>query len=213
MKKPPQKTARQREAEEKARTCQICGRPIFAELGLIAHHGYERPGEGWQTESCIGARELPFETSRDVLGNHIVALENALEVLEASRATCCADGFPLRVEWEGKEIKPGDEGYRVGRHSYHRHTITFLRETFDVVTRETTHALDFFHESYDARFTANVAGMTRGEFDFWKFRELLDYDRKIDRQRREIRRQRRRFAEWKKTEQWDNGEKKWKLAA
>lgn len=55
-------------------TCQICGRPIMAKTGRIAHHGYQRPGMGWQTSSCEGARELPFEVSRDALGHHIDAL-------------------------------------------------------------------------------------------------------------------------------------------
>ena len=28
-------------------------------------HGYERPGHGWQTGSCMGAKNLPFEVDRD----------------------------------------------------------------------------------------------------------------------------------------------------
>lgn len=46
-------------------TCQICGRPIKASKGLIGHHGYKRPGDGWQTASCVGARHLPYEDARD----------------------------------------------------------------------------------------------------------------------------------------------------
>jgi len=46
--------------------CQICGRDIKSALGLIAHHGYRRPG-GSQTASCPGARRLPYEISRDAL--------------------------------------------------------------------------------------------------------------------------------------------------
>lgn len=48
-------------------TCQICGRSIKAGKGVIAHHGYSRPYEGWQTASCAGARYLPFEQSCDRL--------------------------------------------------------------------------------------------------------------------------------------------------
>lgn len=62
------------EKRRSQRVCQICGRWIFAESGLIAHHGYRRPGTGWQTPSCEGARELPFEKSRDVLGAHLEAV-------------------------------------------------------------------------------------------------------------------------------------------
>lgn len=51
-----------------AMTCQCCGRPIMAKGGTVAHHGYERPAYGYQTASCFGARALPFEVSRDALG-------------------------------------------------------------------------------------------------------------------------------------------------
>jgi hypothetical protein len=67
-------------------TCQCCGRAIFAQSGSIAHHGYERPGYGWQTASCMGAKHLPFEVSRDRLGALIVRLEQRLaDLIEAQR--------------------------------------------------------------------------------------------------------------------------------
>ena len=55
-------------------TCQICGRDILAGSGAIAHHGYQRPGDGYQTGSCYGALKLPFEVSRDALGHYITAV-------------------------------------------------------------------------------------------------------------------------------------------
>ncbi len=71
---------------EKITTCQICGRPIKAQKGLIAHHGYKRPGDGWQTASCAGARFLPYEVSCDRLPptiayikEHIARVEERLE--------------------------------------------------------------------------------------------------------------------------------------
>ena len=48
-------------------TCQICARAIKANTGVIAHHGYQRPGSGWQTASCDGAKQLPYEVSRDYI--------------------------------------------------------------------------------------------------------------------------------------------------
>lgn len=48
-------------------TCQICARNIKANTGVIAHHGYQRPGTGWQTSSCDGAKHLPYEQSRDLI--------------------------------------------------------------------------------------------------------------------------------------------------
>jgi hypothetical protein len=62
-----------------AGTCQICGRSIHRASGVIAHHGYERPLPGYQTSSCFGARKLPFEKSRNALGEFIVLVRKQLE--------------------------------------------------------------------------------------------------------------------------------------
>ena len=58
-------------------TCQICGRLIGAKRGRIAHHGYQRP-HNWhsQTASCMGAKHLPFEVSRERLGDLLKLLES-----------------------------------------------------------------------------------------------------------------------------------------
>jgi hypothetical protein len=47
--------------------CQICSREIKATTGVIAHHGFERPGMGWQTSSCFGARYKPYEQDRSAI--------------------------------------------------------------------------------------------------------------------------------------------------
>jgi hypothetical protein len=84
-----------KEAERAAHTmtCQCCERQIFAETGVIAHHGYERPSIGWQTASCMGARYQPFEADRTRLGDMIRLLEqhrdrmaSHLKETEAERA-------------------------------------------------------------------------------------------------------------------------------
>lgn len=66
--------------ENTENTCQVCGRPIKAKSGLIAHHGYKRPQYGWQTASCIGARHLPYEESCDVLPVAIDKITNYIEL-------------------------------------------------------------------------------------------------------------------------------------
>src|SRR6266702_2018883 len=58
---------------EKA-TCQVCGREIKASTGLIAHHGYQRPYEGWQTSSCEGARDVSYEV-------YCARLQEVIEVM------------------------------------------------------------------------------------------------------------------------------------
>ena len=60
-------------------TCQICGRPVKAKSGVIAHHGYKRPSNGWQTASCMGARHLPYEESCDVIPRAIESVTSFIE--------------------------------------------------------------------------------------------------------------------------------------
>lgn len=60
-------------------TCQICARAIKANTGTIAHHGYSRPGFGYQTRSCYGAHYLPYQKSRDAITGAIEANQNYIE--------------------------------------------------------------------------------------------------------------------------------------
>ena len=64
---------------ENITTCQICGRAIKAKNGLIAHHGYQRPGGGWQTASCWGARWRPYEVACDAIQPCIDSLNRYVE--------------------------------------------------------------------------------------------------------------------------------------
>jgi hypothetical protein len=57
-------------------TCQICGRTIKANTGTIALHGYTRPGDGWQTAPCYGARFQPYEVSCS-------AIQPAIDIITA----------------------------------------------------------------------------------------------------------------------------------
>jgi hypothetical protein len=78
--KAPSKTAiTKQERDDVAMTCQVCGGKYLASRGKIAHHGYQRPGWGSQTESCFGALFPPFEVSRDRLGDWIKFLKGSLK--------------------------------------------------------------------------------------------------------------------------------------
>ncbi len=106
VEKPKSRTAIKREERAAdAKTCQICGRPILAETGVIAHHGYQRPRHvpGLQTRSCYGARELPFEKSRDILGAYLGIQRNALGHMVERRSQIARDLVPLHFSyWTGK---------------------------------------------------------------------------------------------------------------
>lgn len=79
--------------------CQCCNRKILANTGVIAHHGYERPGHGWQTSSCMGARHLPFEVDRTQLGLMIEFLRKRRKDMVAHLAATRAEkvGVPYTV--------------------------------------------------------------------------------------------------------------------
>lgn len=66
------------------KTCPCCFRPIAVQNGTMAHHGYERPGTGWQTASCPGVRFKPLEVSSEGLEWLISALRSKLESARAS---------------------------------------------------------------------------------------------------------------------------------
>jgi hypothetical protein len=72
--------------------CQICGRPILANTGRIAHHGYKRP-QGWhsQTSSCFGAKFVPYETDHDALDEYIPYIESWLVKAKAEYASWLAE--------------------------------------------------------------------------------------------------------------------------
>jgi hypothetical protein len=114
--KPKTKTAIKQEARAAvAKTCQICGRDIFAERGNIAHHGYQRPGDGYQTASCYGAMHLPFEVSRDRLGAYLALLADQIEALKTARKAVQAEEIALHVSYSsGKYIGRHQEKISVG---------------------------------------------------------------------------------------------------
>jgi hypothetical protein len=49
-------------------TCSCCFRDTTVlDTGRMAHHGYQRPGDGYQSASCSGVRFLPLEVSTEGL--------------------------------------------------------------------------------------------------------------------------------------------------
>lgn len=95
--------------------CGCCFREVAVlggdPTGLMAHHGYERPGEGFQTASCPGIRFMPLQTTDDgprymagAMGRALVATEAALArapALQTLSITVLERGQRVR-----KEITP-----------------------------------------------------------------------------------------------------------
>jgi hypothetical protein len=64
--------------DDPAFECQICGHYHlgYVKRGVLAHHGYQRPGQGYQTQSCYGALKQPLHVSCDALPPYINAMES-----------------------------------------------------------------------------------------------------------------------------------------
>ncbi|MGY3588048.1 hypothetical protein [Bradyrhizobium sp. USDA 4350] len=165
----------------KAMTCQCCGRKIFAETGSIAHHGYERPGGGWQTASCPGARELPFEVDRAALGALIRRLQQWETDAVAMRVEIDLEYAPVIVTVADKS-KPRDR----------------MTGGYPSKAVELTRATDV------------AATGLKGTFDDYKADDLRNRAREIEGIRREITAQKARFDSWKQTHEWDEASETWK---
>lgn len=114
-----------------AKTCQICGRHIYASKGIIAHHGYTRPGDGWQTASCYGARHEPFETSRDTLGLYIEMCNVQLAKAQARRDELYGGKVDV-IRLENKLDENGRAMYtrdQYGKRDPIKHLITYTPTT------------------------------------------------------------------------------------
>jgi len=130
--------------QERAMTCQCCGRQIFAQTGTIAHHGYERPGYGWQTASCMGAKYLPFEVDRARLADLIVSLQQMIDDTKESIKSVKAEKvkLPFPVETECEPYFVGT----YGRHQKFSKPITefFSRSEFEALVVEGDHDGDLY---------------------------------------------------------------------
>ncbi len=162
--------------------CQCCGRAILANMGSIAHHGYERPGGGWQTSSCYGAKELPWEVDRSAVLRLINFLKQRLENMIKSRKEIADEVADIR--WS----------YSVRDRAFAKPQLKWLdinRGNFEALKAE--HAVYFQRASlYD--------------FDKLKNLDLLDRDRKIERIKSDIKEFQARYDGWKQTHKRENGE-------
>jgi len=156
--------------------CQCCNRPIHAARGTIAHHGYTRPGDGWQTPSCFGAKHLPWEVSRDQV---LVLIDHLKGILARSTAACAE---------VAAEILPVTHHYQVYdrtvRGSYRGGTLSMTRDTF----------ADIVKANVDDVFKHGA--MT---FDQFKARDLDNRERKIAQLKRDIREFTLRYEGWTQT--------------
>lgn len=164
-----EKTPQQVERDANAMTCQICARPILANTGVIAQHGYQRPGDGTQTRSCPGARNYPFEASCERLRKEVDLQKDALAKLTLRISAATADQGDVVVSLGYKES---------GRY---RIPIVALvtRETFEKVKAE--HGNSFVRygvPSYDAAKRAYLSRLHAKRDDIANY--VDEQQRRID---------------------------------
>ncbi|MHC2462497.1 hypothetical protein [Bradyrhizobium embrapense] len=130
-------------------TCQLCGRLIRSKHGTIAHHGYTRPGGGWQTSSCDGTHHPPFEVSNAHLVKTIADYEALCESQALRIENVRNEGEPVEVR-----IKPHWSENR--RHPY---VFRFERSNFDRVRASSERQLQsrLTFEDYKDEFLAVLA--------------------------------------------------------
>lgn len=182
-KRPPAATKTSIERDErdaKAMTCQCCARKILAETGVIAHHGYERPaGWGYQTASCEGAKELPFEVSRDALLRMLQRMEAYAENLSLHHVRVGVEtaDIPFGYTDISKKVRSWDRGIKT--------TIQVNRTNFDAKIAE----------------IAPLRGphVSTPSFAELKAAALHDLAREIEMMNREIERQQARYDAWTQT--------------
>ena len=169
-----------------AMTCQCCGRQVLAATGLIAHHGYRRPSDGWQSASCEGARTLPFEVSRARLGRLIEELR-AEQVSEARHMDAVElEACPVVLVVPDRSKPNGADGRRPTR------SVTVTRASF--VEAQSAGDIDVWIP----------------DFDSLKARDLKYRARGVDALTREIAEQSARFEGWRKTHEWNPVEGAWR---
>lgn len=66
-------------------TCPVCETRFKVRSGLLVHHGYKRPGDGYIVGDCFAVGMLPHEVSSATASAYRTSTTAHLEMLEASK--------------------------------------------------------------------------------------------------------------------------------
>lgn len=184
--------------EAAAMTCQCCGRKHLANRGWIAHHAYQRPGDGWQTASCMGAKALPFEVDCTKLGELIAILKSRRISMIDIRHAVKTEIHPITlthsfIDWQSS-----------GRMGYKRDRVE--RTAKFVVTRANWNSV------YNAEDNSEIFDGKYGRwesFDVVKANDLAYRDTMIANITDHINEQTKRYEGWKQTHKWNAETETW----
>lgn len=170
-------------------TCQCCGGKYLARLGSITHHGYERPGGGYQTASCGGAKFLPFEKDHARLDMLIANLKEQAANLRSNAKKVKGEKVKLSISISDYS-KPVDT-YTRKRPLLH---LEFDRAEFSKLAQE--HVDNFRRNSIS----------TFDDLKQRKEQDLLRRAKNTDDFRKECEKRR---ATWKHTHNYNKATKEW----
>ncbi len=186
LRRDPAVIAAEKAAKDRhAMTCQCCGRRIFAQTGTIAHHGYQRPGFGQQTASCWGAKQLPYEADRTILGRMIEAFKRERNEVAGRIHNISIEAFPVPFTWEGERLP----GYNPNR----------IRKTESVSLTRSNFAAEREKVPLQNRYRLTDFESVKASHLYRLNRQLLDVQAELDAQQA-------RFDAWKITHQFEAGE-------
>jgi hypothetical protein len=187
---PKVKSAKQIAEEAERMHCQCCERAILANMGSIAHHGYERPGWGYQSASCMGAKELPFEVDRSALGRMLVFLRQRLANAEKHRAAIKAEKLPIVFHYESQFIGP------IRWHQPRGREWPVVKRSFDVS-----------RESFEAFKEGPGSNSCYGQdWEAYKARHVEGLSNSIKNLREQIAHEQKRYDGWKQSHEWKGGQ-------
>jgi hypothetical protein len=194
----------------KSMTCQCCGRQIFAQRGKIAHHGYERPGYGWQTASCMGALYLPFEVDRERLADLIVRLEHELQETRENLVNIRAEKVKLAFSIE-VDCEPywDMSSYRSVQRTRRNEIRFYSRKEFAALKTQGMSKIEAHHAACDEARVNKTDYPKRDEalqiyfdsttWDGLKDRAIRETQGRIDALRSDLKLSQDRFDSWKQT--------------
>lgn len=79
-------------------TCAICTRSIKVRDGVMVHHGFQRPGDGYIVGDCFAVHREPYEVSCEVTKEYRALLQKQLVDQEAWLVTLEAGLVPHFIE-------------------------------------------------------------------------------------------------------------------
>jgi hypothetical protein len=197
----PEETAANAKAREQRTAacmhCQVCSRDILANKGTIAHHGYTRPGHGWQTSSCFGAKRLPFEVDRTALGEFIGFLHDQHDRMVKTRAAVSKEEIPVTLTYQ--EWQRAGDRYSAGR---------YVSLSFDI-SRVSWHGVKNAEETLYRERNPRMTGDLFGNYGWSDFDHVLKVnlasrDSEIRMIKADINEFTKRYEGWKQTHKREN---------